>query len=220
MRITNCIGAGVARVRGGCTRWLAVAAIATAAVAGAAAIEAAQSVEITDPAGDVLRNNAQPWQDIVGGQITREGDTFTFSMEMAAALPAEPEAPSGGGSYFWDWGIEVDPALAPEGWPFPKSFALPHEFLVGFLSDGEEYSAFVTDRRPLLVGQEPIITLVPYSVDGATIEVFVDADLLDNLSAFGWRVGSHVVNGRFETQGHHRIDGAPNAPGWVPWPEN
>jgi hypothetical protein len=217
--IRNYIGAVVALVRGSTTRYLTLAVVVAAAVAGAA-IEAAPSAVVTDPAGDVLKNNAEPWQDIVRGEIVREGNTFIFSMEMAKALPADPPAPSGGGWYFWDWGIDTDPLLAPAGWPFPKSHAAPHEFLVGFASDGKDYFAFVADRRPLAVGLEPVITAVPFIVDGANIEVFVDAVLLDDPVEFGWRIGSHVLNGPLETEGHHRIDGAPNEPGWVAWPQN
>ena len=182
-------------------------------------IEAAQSSVITDPAGDMLKNNAEPWQDIVWAQVTREGNTFTFSMRMVGELPTDPpEAPGSLGWYFWDWGINTDPALAPAGWPWPKSHATPHEFIVGFGSDGEEYFALVADRRPLVLGGEPIITRVPFRVDGALMQVFVDADLLDNPTEFGWRVGSHSMNAHLETEGHHHFDTAPNEPVWVDWP--
>jgi hypothetical protein len=213
----------VAWVRNIRSRRLAVAAVATfaaAAVASAAALETAQSAEVTDPAGDMLKNNAEPWQDIVRGRIVREGDTFTFSMEMAAPLPADPPVPGGGGWYFWDWGINSDSDLAPAGFPFPKQHAAPHEFLVLLVSDGEEYFAFVVDRRPLTVGQEAVVTPVSCSVDGATIEVFVDADLLDNLTEFEWRIGSQVLNGSLESEGHHRIENVPNDLVWLQWPQN
>ena len=154
MRVRHRIVAVVSWARNVCTRRLAVAALiafAAAAVASAAALEAALSAEVIDPAGDVLKNNAEPWQDIVRGRIVREGNLFTFSMEMAAALPADPPVPGGGGWYFWDWGINTDSDLAPAGFPFPKQHAAPHEFLVLLVADGEDYFAFVVDRDDLEV---------------------------------------------------------------------
>jgi len=202
---------------------LAVAAVALGAVVLAAGDEAlgpALSAEVTDPVGDTLKKSAEPWQDIVRGRIVLEGGTFTFSMEMAAPLPAEPPVPEDGGWYFWDWGLEVDPELVPVGWPFPGNHAAPHEFLVILAADGEEYFAFVVDRRPLLLSQDAIVTAVPCSVDGAKINAFVDADLLDNPAEFGWRVGSQVLNGALGSEGHHRMENVPNEPVWVPWPQN
>ena len=208
MRVRNSIAAVVA---------LATGVVVLAAVA--AGTGPTQSAEVTDPAGDTLRKDAEPWQDIVRGRIVREGGTFTFSMEMAAPLPAEPPVPGGGGWYIWDWGLEVDPELAPQGFPLPGNQAAPHEFLVILASDGEEYFAFVIDRRPLLVGQDAVVTPVPCSVDGATINAFVDADLLDNPAEFGWRVGSQVLNGALGSEGRHRMENVPNEPVWVPWPQ-
>ena len=91
---------------------------------------------------------------------------------------------------------------------------------MGFISDGDEYFAFVADRRPLAVGQEPVITPVPYNIDGALIEVFVDAGVLDDLAEFGWRYGSHTLHGPLETEGFQNVDTAPNERVWVVWSAN
>jgi len=209
MRVRYCFGVVVALVTG---------AIALATVA--AGTGPTLSAEVTDPAGDTLRKDAEPWQDIVGGRIDLEGGTFTFSMEMAVPLPVEPPAAPGDlGWYFWDWGLEVDPELVPVGFPFPGNHPAPHEFLVILASDGEEYFAFVVDRRPLLVGQDAVVTPVPCSVDGATIHAFVDADLLDNPAEFGWRVGSQIYHGALGSEGRHRMENVPNEPVWVVWPQ-
>ena len=208
MRVRNCIAA--------------VALLTVAAVlAGAAAIESAQSAVTTDPAGDV-KNKAEPWQDIVSGGVARQGKTFTFTMEMSSALPADPPAAPGGlGLYEWVWGVDTDPDLAPAGYPFPKTNAAPHDFLVVFASDGEDYFAFVIDRRPLVVGEEPIITPVPFEVDGASVNVFVDADLLDDPAAFMWRSGTINHHAHYGTAGFEPIDRAPDSEAdWLPWPQS
>jgi hypothetical protein len=210
MRTRNTILAVVALVAG---------AGIVAAVAGATG--PAQTAEVTDPAGDA-KNNAEPWLDILRTRIARGGDTFTFSAKMAGALPADPPAAPGGlGWYLWFWGIDVDPDLAPAGYPFPKNHPAPFDFAVVFASDGEDYFAFVIDRRPLAVGQDAITTLVPSGVDGAWIDVFVDADLLDDPSAFLWRLGIVTEHARFGADGYQAPDRVPdNEAEMVPWPQN
>lgn len=221
MRVTNRIATVVSCLRNVRARRLAVAALATfaaAAVAGAAALEATRSGEVTDPAGDV-KNNAPPWQDVRRGRVTREGDTFTFSMDVAAALPADPPAASGGmGWYLWLWGVDSDPDLAAEGWPFPQNKAAPHDFIIVLASDGLEYFAFVADRRPLALGQDAVFSEVPCRVDGATVAVFADADLFDDPAEFMWRCGTMTAHAHFEADGFQIID--MNDANWVHWPQN
>jgi hypothetical protein len=69
---------------------------------------------------------------------------------------------------------------------------------VFLVSDGEQYFAFVADRRPLAVGEDLIITPVPFRIRGASIRVFVDADLLDDQTDFLWSFGSITWHGGFE----------------------
>jgi hypothetical protein len=210
MRVRNCIAAVVA---------LSAGAFVLAAVA--AGTGPTQSAEVTDPAGDA-KNNAEPWLDILRSRVARGGDTFTFSAKMAGALPADPSgAPGSLGWYLWFWGIDVDPDLAPAGYPFPKNHLAPFEFAVVFASDGEDYFAFVIDRRPLAVGQDAITTPVPFSVDGASINVVVDADLLDDPSEFEWRLGIITDHARFGADGYQSPDRVPdNEAEMLPWPQN
>jgi hypothetical protein len=187
-------------------------------VAAAAVSDVPQSGEVTDPAGDV-KNGAEPWQDVVRGRIDRAGGTFTFSMTVASALPGDPAAASGGlGWYMWLWGVDSDPDLSAAGWPFPNTQSAPHDFIVAFASDGGDYFAFVADRRPLAVGQEPIITPVPASFDGASVRVVVDADLLDDPADFLWRCGTTTSHAHFESNGFQLVD--LNDANWVAWPQN
>jgi hypothetical protein len=195
-----------------------VVSVAAVVLAGAAAVAAGQRASVVDPAGDV-KNKVEPWLDIVSGAVERRGNTFTFSMRMAAALPADPPAAPGDlGSYYWEWGIDTDPDLAPEGYPFPSTHVATHDFMVLFVSDGEDYFALVVDRRPLVLGQEPIITVVPSRVDGAVMQVFVDAELLDDPAEFQWRLGTAAFHSHLGTEGFQlfdRYDG-----GYVPWPSH
>lgn len=195
-----------------------IATLAAGALAGGAAIQVAKSAANTDPAGDVKKND-QPWQDLVAGRVVRQGDTFTFSLKVTEALPADPPAASGGlGWYLWFWGIDTDPDLSPRGWPFPQNQPGPQDFFVVLASDGDEYFAFVGDRRPLAFGGEEIITSVPFKVRGSSIQVLVDTDLLDNPAEFLWTVGSLTSHSDLGTEGHSLED--TNDPAFVPWPQN
>ena len=140
-------------------------------------------------------------------------------MKVAGALPADPPRASGGlGWYMWLWGIDSDPDLSPSGWPFPSGQPAPHEFFVILASDGEQYFAFVGDRRPLAVGGEEIITPVPFRVRGSSIQVFVDADLLDDPTDFLWAFGSVTAHAHLGTEGFEVVD--VDDSDFVPWPQS
>jgi hypothetical protein len=195
-----------------------IVTLAAAALAGAAASQAVLSAEATDPAGDV-KNNDQPWQDILSGKVVRDGNTFTFSMKVAEALPADPPAASGGlGWYMWLWGIDSDPDLVSSGWPFPNGQPAPHEFFVILASDGEQYFAFVGDRRPLADGEDPILTPVPFKIRGSSIQVFVDADVLDDPTDFLWSFGSFTAHAHLGTEGFESVD--TSDPHFRSWPQS
>ena len=194
------------------------ATLVAAALTGAAAGAGGQSAEHTDPAGDIPKN-APTWQDVLSNQVVLQGNTFTFSMNVAEALPKDPPAASGSlGWYMWGWGINSDPDLSPPGWPFSPNEQGPHEFFVFLVSDGEQYFAFVADRRPLADGEDVIITPVPFRVRGSSIQVFVDAGLLDDPTDFLWSFGSITWHGNFEGESYDVVD--TGVPHFVPWPQN
>jgi hypothetical protein len=196
----------------------AVIAILAASLGGAGAFGAPQSAQATDPAGDV-KNNDEPWQDVLSGGVVLQGGTFTFSLKVGAALPADPPKASGGlGWYMWLWGIDSDPDLSPSGWPFPSNQSAPHEFFVILASDGDHYFAFVADRRPLADGEDPIFTPVPFRIRGSSIQVFVDADLLDDPTDFLWSFGTFTAHAHLGTEGFESVD--VSDPHFRPWPQD
>jgi hypothetical protein len=191
--------------------------VAVIGILATAALAAAPTTEVTDPAGD-LKNNVEPWQDIVSGAVVRQGNTLTFSMKLAGALPADPRAASGGlGSYLWIWGVDTDPDVSPAGWPFPSGQTSPADFFVILQSDGEQYFAYVGDRRDLDGDGEPILTPVPFRIRGSSIQVSVDADLLDNPAEFLVWFGSVTSHAHFGSEGFDVVD-ADDA-GWVAGPQ-
>ena len=50
--------------------------------------------------------------------------------------------------------------------------------------DGSAFSAAWFDRRPLLTGGTYTVTSVPFEIDGNTVTVWMDGDLIGNPTSF------------------------------------
>jgi len=149
---------------------------------------AATTTRVTDPAGDA-RFGAPGFMDIVGAAATKSGQTFRFQMNVAAPIPAAPPpTPPGSNQIQWDWPLNTDPTTFPAGNPFPGApgQAAPAEFIVHVVWDGSSFSAFLTDRRPLLSGGEAVITPLAFTISGTAVTVDVGASLLGQPSSFTW----------------------------------
>jgi hypothetical protein len=191
-----------------------------------------QTSVVTDRIGDAAFNlntgpgstkKAPDFQDIVRSEISKVGRTFIFTSEFAGPLPAEPPGSSGSlGWYEWDWGLDTDPASFPSGLPFPPGQALGIEFFPALIADGTTYSAILVDRRPLLSGNEAVVTPVDFMISGATITLYVDASLLDDPSSFGWAAFTEIRHAHWGSEGFDIADFAPDlnlgAP-FATWPQ-
>jgi hypothetical protein len=161
----------------------------------------AQSSEIFDPAGDVDRKG-EPYLDVVEGKISRLGNRFVVQMQVAAPLPAQPPSfPGSDGWTIWEMAdVDLDPALAPRGWPFTKNDAFGGELPLMFVADGVDYFAQLVDRRPLADGGAALIfdsrtsDAIKWRVTDGTIEVEMDAALWGSPTEFMWRNATLTVN--------------------------
>jgi len=127
--------------------------------------------------------------DIVAAEATKSGQEFRFRMSVAAPIPATPPpTPPGTNQIRWVWVLDTDPTTFPAGDPFPEApgRAAPAEFIIHVAWDGSSFSAFLTDRRPLLSGGEAVITPLAFTVSGTVVTVDVRASLLDEPSSFSW----------------------------------
>jgi hypothetical protein len=207
--------------------WLVVV---TALLVVSAPVSAAASAAIIDPIGDAawfLNTQAGPqsaripdYQDIIGASISKRGNTFTFSMDMAGAVPdAPPMLGDGVKLEVWVWAITSDPAFSACGDPLPSSFCPNVQFEVRFNWDGTAFSAFLLDRRPLATGEPSVHSSVPFSINGAEIQVFVDAAAINNPSTLMW--GTFTVDWmspHLGTWGNAFLDFAPDAFESATWP--
>ncbi len=109
------------------------------------------------------------------------------TLSSAGPLPDVPVFPLNPRQAWWTWEITTDPNTPITGFPFASSHAT--QFLVQFVWNGTQsfsgaFSAFVIDRRPLLVGLPVAVTLVPFSIVKNEIGISVASELPGNPSSF------------------------------------
>jgi hypothetical protein len=197
----------------------ALGAVAMSEVAPAAADETGSVVStVDDPVGDAYFPFtpgdtefpfAAPFLDFFFGQLTKTADgDFELLMEMAVAVPGEPTLPKPGAEeIWWFWIFDLDSTTSPAGYPWKGAGGRPPEFIVYVSWDGTEFSGAAIDRRPLLTGGEAIITPVPFTIDGATVEAFLDSELIGDVPAsFGWGPFTFLWSGPVGSEGVHFAD--------------
>ncbi|OGS52334.1 MAG: hypothetical protein A3K75_04825 [Euryarchaeota archaeon RBG_13_61_15] len=111
--------------------------------------------------------------DIVSTWLSLKKGTYTFGMELAAALPEEGSALPGG-IKLAEWAVWIDPS--PYNYITNPVAPL---FLIALRYDGSSYSAFIMDYGTMLT------TSVAFSVDGSKVQLqFTSASIGD--LAFEW----------------------------------
>jgi len=190
---------------------------------------AAVSSAITDPVGDarwVSPSQAGPqseripaYQDIAAASVSKEGSTFTFSMEMAGAIPDAPSlSPNGVKLDVWVWPVIPDLSFSACGDPIAPGHCFNGQFDVRVHWDGTSFSAFLLDRRPLATGGEAVYSPVPFSIQGGEIRVFVDAAAIGDPTSFYWlALTADWLSPHFETSASKYLDFAPDGENPI-WP--
>jgi hypothetical protein len=127
--------------------------------------------------------------DIVDTEVAKSRQGFGFQMSLNAPIPpAPPSTPPGRNQIQWDWALDSDPTTFPSGAPFPggPGQARPAEFIIHVAWDGCSFSAFLTDRRPLLSGGEAVISPLAFTISGSDVGVDVGSSVLGRPSSFFW----------------------------------
>jgi len=134
---------------------------------------AASSV-VHDPRGD--STSSAPYLDVVHARIIeqRGKGTLLFMMQLAGPIPEAPAE----GHLIWPFHVDTNPATAPGG--------LYNEYIVLVRWVNGAFVGQVVNRTTT----PPTVTLVPFSIDGAKVKVFVDLDTLDNPTSFGWNAST------------------------------
>jgi hypothetical protein len=145
---------------------------------------AASSV-VHDPTGDV--GSSPPYLDIVHAQVTEQqgkGALF-FMMRLAGPIPEEPSELD----LIWPFHLDTNPTTVNfPGGPF-NSYT---DYVVRVRWLNGAFVGQVVNRTPLLTGGNPIVTSVPFSIDGRTVKVFAQLDMLGSPSSFGWNAASRL----------------------------
>ncbi|MBI4339565.1 MAG: hypothetical protein HY680_06385 [Chloroflexi bacterium] len=139
--------------------------------------DAASSV-IHDPTGDSA--SPAPYLDVVNAKVTEQqgkGSLF-FMMELAGPVPEKPSELD----LIWPFHLDTNPATSPGG--------LYNEYVIRVRWIGGAFVGQVVDRTPILTGHAPIITPIPFSIDGRTVKVFPQLGMLGNPSSFGWNAST------------------------------
>ncbi len=152
--------------------------------------------------------SAPAYMDIVSAQLAASGGTLQFKMTVAGAIPASPALPPPSTKQIsWSWPLDTEPSTFPAGAPLAPGTSGGAEFIVTIAWDGNRFSAFLQDRRPLLTGGEAILTPLGYTISGTQLGVDVQASALGNPSNFAWGGVAFYWSGPFDSNnGNHFVD--------------
>jgi hypothetical protein len=170
--------------------------------------------EVADVEGDLNMTpgrgfDGAAYQDILSTAIERAQGQFVFSMEVAAPIPATPDLKTPHGLLLWMWGMNTGPGV-PQGFPLAPGVAGLLDFWIHVAWDGSKFEAVVIDRRPASQGDPPLISQVPFVINGASLTILASASLLGEPSTFSWGSSTWIWPTRLGTTGPHRVDQAPD----------
>ena len=167
---------------------------------------------LTDPAGDYVSASScagqicEPWQDIIGAEMTHVGSGLRMTMTVLAPIPIQPVLPPGIKFVVWAWRLNTDPNADPSGFPLPNGIDSPFEVIVDLKWDGKSFTGEVIDRRPLLSGNDAIVTPTQVTATGATVTAEVPASVVSLPTSFQWRASTNAFNGKEGSSGQYPID--------------
>jgi hypothetical protein len=200
--------------------------IAMAAIALLAAPEAKsnpKSTEAEDPEGDafiffnfVEHQRAPGYLDLIRGEVKLQGGIFLFNLTVAAPVPDDPYVPQGQ-FITWSFLIDTDPDTFPVGLPVSPGTPAPYEFFVIIQWDGTDFDAILIDRRPSLVGEDAIVSAIPFDIDGNELSASVSRRMMDRPRSFVWSGNSTAVPSFGENYAFLPVDRVPDD-GEVAWP--
>jgi hypothetical protein len=200
--------------------------IAMAAIAMLAAPEAKSNPNTSvaeDPEGDaffrfdfVEHQRAPDYLDLTRGEVTLQGGIFIFKFTVAEPVPDEPFVPQGR-VISWTFLIDTNSATFPVGLPVSPGIAIPYEFIVVVRWDGTDFDAILIDRRPGLVGEDAIVTAIPFNIDSNELSASVSRRMMDKPRSFVWSASTNAVPSFGENFAFLPADRVPDD-GGATWP--
>lgn len=169
-----------------------------------------------DPDGDPTTSpgkgfDGPAYQDVLWTAIDRVGNDVVFSMEVAEPIPVAPDLRTPQGTRLWMWGMNTAPGV-PRGFPLSPGLTGLLEFWIHLAWDGHSFGAIVIDRRPGLSGGQPLVTEVPFTINGAVIRLTAGAELFDLPESFRWGTSTWFVPAHLGDTSLKVIDRVPDGP--------
>ena len=195
--------------------WIATSLLAVACALPIPGLAREYNCSVTDTAGDAasdakgLGYAGERYQDMVGSGIERSPGAITFSMEVADLIPSEPKMKNPNGLLLWMWGMNTGSAF-PLGYPLAPGNSGLLEFWIHLAWNGSSFYAQVIDRRPTVQGGEPIVTAVPFIINGPTFKIIAPTSLFDDPAQFRWGSTTWFWSSHLGTSGGHPVDRAPD----------
>ena len=142
-----------------------------------------------------------PWAttgylDIAAAWLSQKGNTYTFGMELAAALPKEGAALCKGVQQV-EWAMWIDPS--PFNYATNPVAAL---FKMALTYDGSTYSAGLWD-----LSTGVFVTSLPFTVSGATLQFEFSAASIGNFAFSWWVPLVRIWQGLYGSAGYAFLDG-------------
>ncbi len=144
--------------------------------------------------------------------LSQKGKTYTFGMEMGAALP-EAGSPLPGGMKVVEWAVWIDPSA----FNIIIDPCVPL-YLIALRYDGSAYEAFLLDYATMEK------TPIGFSIDGAKLQLQFTAADIGNLVIQWWSPLVREWTGPVGTSGYWFVDAVnlPLVDGYayidLPWP--
>ena len=122
--------------------------------------------------------------DIINGWLTRDGDSLSFGMEVAADMPTE----------------EIIPGVSYVIWGFYAFFDNNFDdcFDIYLFWDGVNYEAWAQDSRPFLTGGTWEYTEITPQIEGSTLVLTVSATELEFPYDFYWCFKTLMFTGNID----------------------
>jgi hypothetical protein len=168
------------------------------ALAPSARAATVSTATITDPSVDV-KSGTPAWLDLVSASVSAgKTGNFSFDLTVASAIPSPSVLASTKTVLEWWFCLQVNSSFTSTGWPGPTDSNStngntdPCQYFIALEWIGTSLVALTANRTPELTGGAPILTIIPFSVQSATILWSVDRSLIGSPSSFGFLVGTET----------------------------
>jgi hypothetical protein len=165
------------------------------ALAPSARAASVTTVTISDSSVDVKQGTAS-WLDIVSASVSAgKTGNFSFSITVMSSIPtASALSANNTGIVEWFYCLQVNSSFTVSGWPTPNGNGntdLCQYFLV-VVWTGSGFVSVAVNRTPELTGSNPTLTIIPFSIQSASVLWSVDRNLIGSPTSFGFFAASET----------------------------